>query len=225
MASATTKFQLTLPCALASVSPGLAALHASRAHRAHDVDITYNPPRCPRCGASFLHGAGSIRIIRRTKTKRSQHATALPRPASRFLRYSCSICGNDEDIAVNSSSADVLAIPQPRKRKGGDQRVPHMSSPTSSVRIEKKSKIDPFSAQPAVRQAPVPMPVPPAARSPAPLSSNKPPDAAPKDLPARGKARPKTKSGLQALLAKNREKQEQTRQPNSGGLSSFLQGL
>ena len=232
MDSATTKFQLAIPCVLDQISPGLAALHATRAHRAHDVDVSFSPPRCPRCGASFLHGAGSIRIIRRTKTKKTQRANSTA-PAtqsrfngtSRFMRYSCSVCGSDEDVPVNASNEGVLDMPQPRKRKAVDQRVQSVSSTTTLVHAEKKSKIEPPSAQPAARQAPASTPVslatqPAVSSSPGRLSG-----AAAKDTPSRGKSRPKAKSGLQALLAKNREKQEKDRQQSTGGLSSFLQGL
>lgn len=229
MASATTKFQFALPYVLSSVSPGLAALHAIRAQRAHDVDISYNSPRCPRCGASFLHGAGTIRIIRAKKSTKRHHGAAQPRSASRLLRYSCAICGSDEDIAVDSSSADVLSIPQPRKRKREAQHVPHMPSAITSLRIEKKPKTEtdlaPSSVLPAKRQVPASTSVPVTAKLPATLSSSKPAEAASKTGSSHSKPKPKAKSTLQALLAKNREKQQQNCQENTQGLSAFLQEL
>lgn len=233
MEPATTKFQLALPFILLPLSPGLAALHASRADHAHDVDISFKTPRCSSCGSSFLHGAGTIRIIRRNPSNKTQRGPALPRRA-RFLRYSCSSCGREEDIPVEPSNPDVLqSMPKPKLKKKDalDQRFHHASAKKApSLHHDKKRKagaqFDPPSAHSALRSsASGSLPMLPAAKESMALSSIQSSVIPPKFSADRAKQRQKTKPGLQSLLAKNREKQQQGTQKDNGGLSTFLQTL
>ncbi|KAI0638170.1 hypothetical protein C8Q77DRAFT_1153839 [Trametes polyzona] len=245
--AATAKFQLALPSLLAPVAPHLAALHATRARvlYPHDADLALADTHCSRCGAPFLTTGGHIHTVRK-KSKKRQHGTPT---VTRVLRRSCRACGRNDDVQMNPA-AGASAFPKVRDRaRRKSSTAPHVRSvatplPPSTLahaqqQQQQQQQHAPVSQPRAPRPSlssgpPTPTPsrsssiVPPPSRSStasAPSASAKPAGAQTSD-PAQPKARPKKKAGLQSLLARNREKQEQEKNAKrDSGLSAFLQGL
>ncbi|PSS05418.1 hypothetical protein PHLCEN_2v3907 [Hermanssonia centrifuga] len=238
---ATSKFQFNLPCVLQPVSPALAALHASRARLLHYPEHTaeaLNLTHCSRCGSYLLDGSGRIRTIR--KTPRAEGKARVGTPSVRVLRRSCSVCGHDEDVPVAKGNAEKFpGVPKRRKtsmkvgtmppeqdatlpeapasRKNVASAVPTRESTPVNATLSRSSSAVP-SLQPSRFTTPVPTPSSRSRSSaPAPTPSQ--------SSSSRSMSRPKKKSGLQDMLARNRERQEQEKKADGGGLAAFLEGL
>ncbi|KAI9001029.1 hypothetical protein BD414DRAFT_511632 [Trametes punicea] len=236
--AATAKFQLALPFVLSSISPNLAALHATRARLLYPADNSLAGTHCTRCGTPFLTAGGRIRSIRRKKKKSypGSHATV------RVLRRSCRTCGFDEDVPLETPNPPTF----PKVRDRARRKVP-ITPHASSAAVAKP----PVAAD--VQRAPVSQrhasrslqssttPASSRSSSIAPSTTSRPSPAPPSATPAstsqmpisaqgsgQTKSRLRKKPGLQSLLARNREKQEQEKKRAEGegqGLSAFLQGL
>lgn len=228
--AATAKFQLALPHLLAPISPHLAALHATRVRLLHPADSSLADTHCTRCGAPFLATGGHTRSIR----KKSRKSRDGPSVVVRILRRSCGACGNNDDVPLNAGTASAPAFPSVRERaRRKSSTAPRVSTAATpavfvaaqqqhaSVSQPRASRSLPSSATPGSSRSSTVAPTPPRlAPTPAPPSVKLPESQ-------QAKARPKQKTGLQTLLARNREKQkqEEDRKRDSQGLSAFLQGL
>lgn len=218
MDPATTKHQLALPYVLA-FAPGLAATHAVRARKRHPAspdDPPILPAHCPRCGSSLISGASQLRIRRDPSHTHAQAGGHKPSGASapaahpRYVQQCCGACGHVkktrlESIATLSRSDTVpaaLAESPLLQSLRSDAAPAPAREPSLDHRPERR--IGPSSDSPPAIAA-------------SSVSSAK----------AVSKSRPKKRSGLQDLLARNREKQEQEKQGKSpgGGLAAFLSGL
>ncbi|OSX60250.1 hypothetical protein POSPLADRAFT_1058424 [Postia placenta MAD-698-R-SB12] len=219
---ATAKFQLAVPFVLLQASPGLAALHASRARTLHPSEPALRTTHCPSCGITFLDGGGHIRSVRLSKRRKG----AKRQDCTRALRMSCGACGHQQDLPIESKSSLLSPQPRNRKRQASDAKKAPLSGTTST-----KSVYIPQGAvdrHPTDRTAssPVRSSVPSQAR-PASLQNTTmlPSSSSVTATPPRPKARSKRTTGLQGLLARNREKQAEGKKSSDLGLSSFLQEL
>ncbi|KZT74371.1 hypothetical protein DAEQUDRAFT_189834 [Daedalea quercina L-15889] len=230
VAPATARFQLAIPHILGPVSPGLAALHASRARRLHPSDPTLRTTHCPTCGAGYLDGGGEYRSVRSNGNQRRMNRKDKTQPR-RLLCMSCGICGHREELPVdqdgvppfvqsrqrnvvvsNAETAEALEGNALAAKSGKAAHAWTESKPaglgTSGNGRQHSSKAGSVRLQgisPSVCSEGVTM------------------------TPTAGAARPKAKSkassGLQGLLARSREKQEQEKKSAGPGLSAFLQAL
>ncbi|KAI0771609.1 hypothetical protein BD413DRAFT_604378 [Trametes elegans] len=241
----TAKFQLALPSLLAPISPHLAALHATRARLLHpsDADPSLAGTHCARCGIPLLLSGGRTRAVRvHKKSKTSSRPAPAPQSFARVLRRSCRACGLDEDVPlVGTASAPAFPPVRDRARRtpSAAPRVPRAAAPASEsarVGVHAPPVSQPHPARslhpsetPAASRSSSHAPIPPPAPGPlrAPAASTGPAPGRPQAEmgTAQNKARSKKKAGLQSLLARNREKQEQEKKRESQGLSAFLQGL
>ncbi|TFK89813.1 hypothetical protein K466DRAFT_9811 [Polyporus arcularius HHB13444] len=233
---ATAQFQLAVPSLLATISPSLAALHATRARLLHpQAHPTLAGTHCARCGYPLLASDSQTRSIRKKR-----RGPSTPR---RVLRRSCGSCGHDEDVPLAVDDAPTFPKVRDRVKRKSPSTAPSQprASRASPAELSSPSPLPvpliPRSSQPIARSSqstPIPSrPGPPArattkaarslTSSPAPSSS-----ASQAQDQTRTKARPK-KPGLQSMLARNRERQEQEKKRGEGssrqGLSAFLQGL
>ncbi|KAI0677604.1 hypothetical protein C8Q78DRAFT_100428 [Trametes maxima] len=219
--AATASFQLALPSLLAPLAPHLAALHATRARLRAPSDPSLAHTHCSRCGSPFLASGARTRSVRK-KTKKSPRASAVVR----VLRRSCPACGYDDDVPLDAAHPPVFPKVRDRAARKPSNAAPHGSGAPS------------FASAPQVSQPHAPQLTPASSRSSslappptpsAPVRPVPPPPAGTAErAPTQAKSRQKKKAGLQSLLARNREKQEQEKKRDGhgqGGLSAFLQGL
>lgn len=248
----TAAHQADLPRVLA-FAPALAAAHVLRVRRLqassspspsvpHRADPPLFPTHCLRCGHYLYDGAAAVRVRRdplgSTKTKRRNESARM-----RSVHTRCGVCAYVAVSKVKGDEDDDTGRARfPKAREHKRQKVHGIASlPTLS------SASSPTSAPPTKRaqQSPAPAPPRPIARvasspvptemnvRPSPVDTRQPkmqtasPSAVPGPPTIKNKARPKKKSGLQDLLARNREKQERDRRggPSGGGLAAFLSGL
>ncbi|GJE85022.1 hypothetical protein PsYK624_010990 [Phanerochaete sordida] len=243
---ATARFRAALPAVLQPASPALAAFHATRArlalHPAPDADVL-KTTNCMRCGAYLLDGSGAVRVVRRALGK--GRGRGRGRPYVRVLRRSCALCGCDEDLPLEKSApkrearagaaASLATAPVPSgAAKTGSVQSAGASTPLAAQsRLSSAAPSNQLSRTPSAApsrqssQAPTsqPTPVPSSASGKASASSKASLAPAQNPLDARAKTRPKKKTGLQDMLARNRERQEQEMKAASGGLAAFLQDL
>ncbi|OJT03786.1 hypothetical protein TRAPUB_5608 [Trametes pubescens] len=217
--AATAKFQLALPHLLAPISPHLAALHATRARLLHPADSSLADTHCARCGAPFLATGGHTRSIgKRTRKARNGVAATVC-----ILRRSCGACRHNDDVRLNAGTASAPAFPGTRNRaRRKSSTAPHVSvsaTPVVSVSAQQQHAL---VSQPRASRS-----LPSSATPGSSRSSTIAPTPQLDPTLAQVKARPKQKTGLQALLARNREKQkqEEDKKRDGQGLSAFLQGL
>lgn len=236
-APATAKFQLALPYILGPVSQGLAALHASRARKLHPSDPTLRTTHCPACGADYIDGGGEYRSVRHNGKRGRVHREAKTQP-KRCLQMSCGVCGHREELPIeHDSTPSSLQLRKKRRLVASTADIAiHSSTPAMATKsgeaAHAPAEHKPQAAGRRVvdihRQQPSPslakLSLTPPADSEARKGGNPTPTLS--LPPARSKARPKS-SGLQGLLARNREKQEQEKKTagNLSGLSAFLQDL
>ncbi|EIW61961.1 uncharacterized protein TRAVEDRAFT_70191 [Trametes versicolor FP-101664 SS1] len=240
--AATAKFQLALPSLLAPISPHLAALHATRVRLLYPADSSLADTHCARCGAPFLATGGHTRSIRK-KSRKSKDGVAA---TIRIIRRSCGACKHDDDVVLNAGTASAPAFPsireRARRKSSTAPRVSTAATPAVSVAAQQQhalvsqqraSRSLPSSATPGSSRSSSIAPTP-SRLAPTPASSSSSPGKTSgsfaktpeSQAPAQAKARPKQKTGLQTLLARNREKQKQEdKKRDRQGLSAFLQGL
>lgn len=231
-AAATAQYQLSLPFALSSVSPGLAALHACRARVAYPADPTLSTSHCSHCGVLFHAGGGTVRLVRaRTPIGGSSNGRDGDSPA-RVLRRSCGLCGHVQDVRVERGNESLF--PQPRQRIRDTKLTtstlpdrPKAAAPLTKPDLNMRSQNQPGSH---TRLAPSPSTLPaisPSSHKPTASASSSRSSTPAANRDVRSKSRPKKKSGLQDMLARNRQKQEQEqgKKADAHGLSAFLQDL
>ncbi|KIJ56804.1 hypothetical protein M422DRAFT_40387 [Sphaerobolus stellatus SS14] len=224
--------QSTIIDALRTISPGLAALHASRLTRKQhalqspEQRTPLTPRTCTRCGYASL----SVRVRTRStstkgiqpegnknENKKNKEKASLPtRTRTRVLERTCPTCGF------------VEAVPLPR----GNAQLYTSVRRRVSAPIVSRSEMQPvpqaqIQAQPCI---PSPSPSVSASSSKANSMANSPVPASPVPKPEGvPPKRNKKKSGLQELLARNRAREEQEKNKmkkgTAGSLSSFLEDL
>ena len=232
---ATTNFHLAIPYIL---PPSLAAFHATRARLLYPSHPLFSGTHCIHCGFPLTADNSQTRSVRhkRRKSERGDAATI------RALRRSCRGCGHNEDVPLGAACPPDLPKVRDRVRcKPSTHHRPHASNLATPSSAE-SSSLEPISAQPRLSQQMVSSSTPASSRpssvtgpfsvSPTPSSSTvsrtQRQDVSSVQDTAKARARQKKKSGLQNMLAKNRERQEQEKRKGgrqSAGLSAFLQGL
>ncbi|KZT12468.1 uncharacterized protein LAESUDRAFT_892 [Laetiporus sulphureus 93-53] len=231
---ATARFQLALPYVLAPVSPALAALHAGRARNQLPAEPTLRLTHCAACGASYLDGGGSIRSVRSRKKRMTADGKREPK---RFMRMSCGVCGYREDTPVEHSGASAFPpLTERRDAAGLHSATEAQNFASTSIQVAAVSASSAIPSQPNQPEAlACPSPTTQKTTNPASPADTVPsvpyqrprlhfaPSSRPSPKPspvssvmqasstatARTKARAKKPVGLQAVLARNREKQEQ----------------
>ncbi|KAI0268260.1 hypothetical protein BC834DRAFT_868634 [Gloeopeniophorella convolvens] len=191
-----------LPPVLGQASPSLAAFHAARARSLFPQKDALPLARCARCGHSLLDGNSRTRIVReKHKAKRPNSPTQRriqQSSVSREALPAASPATPPTSIPLASPHPAVL-VTTPRT-DGVDQTRP-LDAPASL----------PSGAHSSQRSSP---------------SSSVSAHAQSQDLSKPKKSRHKQKSGLQEMLARNRERQQHdaaNRGPS--GLATFLHGL
>ena len=237
----TAKFRVQIPCVLQSISPSLAALHATRARLLHhpgpETDVLKDT-NCTKCGAYLLDGTGSIRTIRKTRSFKGKQRPKGPLPYARFLRRSCRYCGCEEDLPMETvkevalqANRAPMAAPTPALASAASTPTPTQSRSTSVIppRTSSAAPSPPSTRQPSAAPSTLSTLAHTSSLSSKAPTPSKPSPAtspAPTALDARAKPRAKKKTGLQDMLARNRERQEQEKKASSGGgLAAFLEGL
>lgn len=229
--AATTAFQLAIPHVLQQVSPALASLHASRFRLLHHPDASSEAlidSHCTKCGTFLYDGSGTIRTVR--PKRRRPKSGATNGSTVQMLRKSCGACGHyrDSDISLEESNAILFQRTAKRQKQSltSDNRtLPSMS--TTPIIAAPEPKVAPVQHMPEVpippkllkpSSSPAPSAYQPQLRAGAPSTSGN---------PSRVEAKKKKKKGgLQEILARNRERQEQEKNKQaSSGLSAFLEGL
>ncbi|KAH7920175.1 hypothetical protein BV22DRAFT_982311, partial [Leucogyrophana mollusca] len=209
-ATATTKFQFSLPFALLPVSPALSALHASRVHRLHPTEaIHLNSSHCSKCGRYLLDGDGTVTLKRTLKRKRKAGGVT---ESQRVYRKTCRACGTSVDVPFISTGSKQF----PRVKSPGVTTTPVIGKPTM-VQSQITSRDIPTSPFPGT---PRHSSTPPVAQVPPKLT------AGPPSVSSKG--RPKKKAGLQEMLERNRQMEKQSEKKKRDGQSSlaaFLTGL
>ncbi|KAJ3474454.1 hypothetical protein NLI96_g12451 [Meripilus lineatus] len=226
----TTKFQFAIPFVLQSTSPSLAALHATRTRLLHHPDPATNllaSSWCPICGQYLHDGSGTIRSVRKPTGNRKKVKRTSKHQFVRVLRKTCHVCGHSSDTPIRP---DQHGVPQ------NPPAIHNEAPPSSSSRPSSTSTPDPPSRRQHVQaissstttercHSPhTPRGVLTREESVHPETPSSGPST---PIPTVPKARTKKHRGLQDMLARNRERQEQERKSDSQnkGLSAFLEGL
>ncbi|CAL1700722.1 unnamed protein product [Somion occarium] len=237
--AATSKFQLSIPFTLQQVSPALAALHASRTRILHYPDPAGDvlaTTHCIKCGSFLLDGTGNIRTVGPDSHKRKRRK--LYSSAAHTLRRSCGTCGYNDDVLLEKGNPLMFQRVGKRHKQSSERSA--MPFPASSractqsqVTSQPESREHTPQGHTKTQQSPVPEKrsshAPSPAPSPSPLpnasrSRSQTPLLSIDTSVARSKVRSKKKSGLQDMLARNRERQEQEKKKQTSSLSGFLEG-
>ncbi|KAG1866555.1 hypothetical protein DFJ58DRAFT_862470 [Suillus subalutaceus] len=202
----TTKFQTALPFALLSISPGLAALHASRVRSLYPDEFdSSSATNCLRCGSYLLAADGSIEL-RRPKKRRKVADKKL-----NAIKITCHRC-----CFISYTSFDRReTFPQSKPTTGAQLSLP---SPVPLVSVSSRSEHKPKEELiPSSSRFSVPVGSSPVAHSTRGTTPNL-------------HTKPKKKTtALQEMLARNREKEaartQSQQKPPPSGLASFLNSL
>jgi hypothetical protein len=199
-------------------APGLAALHATRnrlltqaantSERSHLGAETHQ--RCLRCGSS---GIGQIRVQRITTRRRSFAVNAH----KRVVRWICEDCQFVKDTPLDLGTGPVNL-----HNSQEAARIPAaLYQPSEGINLAIVQSVDHGSAIANPTKTPVTIVKGPSSNTAHPHSS-----AMPAQKLAGSNPRSKQKSSLQALLARNREREAQdaSKQAQSG-LGAFLNSL
>jgi hypothetical protein len=207
--NATRKHLLALPDAL-PFAPGLSALHFARTRH---PDRPEAADRCRRCGADASMGRHRVQRVCRRKP---------PSPPLRVIRWTCGMCHSVVDTPLSSTAKDLAMRDE---------------DTTSSLRLsilQAQMALAPAVLSDAATPPMAAAATPPAVLAPTTVAlqlKNGPPRTVVAPVTSEGiakaKPRQKQKSGLQAMLARNRERDardaaSQSAQPNLG---AFLSGL
>ncbi|ESK96059.1 hypothetical protein Moror_7404 [Moniliophthora roreri MCA 2997] len=196
----TRKFQQSFP-ALLSSSPQLAAFHNSRNLQYSAGEADQPSDSCQKCGAFFhLHydiEQCGTRLVRTKKRRTSPRRT---------VQRTCGNCGWIDRKTVTDGSASLF-----QRRKLASERRPV----DLSISSDKKARDSQIVIPPVLSRNQVSV-TPPPIHSPTP------------EIPGvtkQSRNRPKKKTGLQEMLARNRERQEREKKAGQESLSAFLSGL
>ncbi|KIJ20072.1 hypothetical protein PAXINDRAFT_96340 [Paxillus involutus ATCC 200175] len=202
-AVSTTKYRLSLPFALHSISPALSALHATRASVLHpELSSILHPSHCAKCGAYYFSGDGSShvfgRLEKKTKKKKRKRASA----GRKNLQIICPTCGCFTDLRSNhveptfSPHSNIpqssVSVQPPSASSSVDTTLTRMLSSTTKTLEPPEPSV---SLNPMVRNLPE-----------IAIRGSSPPF--PKQLPHNKSSRTKTTSTLQDMLSHNRRRDE-----------------
>jgi hypothetical protein len=222
---ATTSYQRTLPLVLHSISPKLSALHAARARFLYPDAPPVTTLSCSNCGCLILPNTGNLRVGTRKPKRGAGPADPVN---SKTITKTCFTCGFVQTSHFTSSKAHTFKTARKSKFTGLSQ-----SHPTPNTRFETLgiSLSDPATRSSVIPAAPskiLPIVIEKIPPTPVPLNEK---DIIIPDTPSssspKPKSRPKKPTGLQQLLAKNREQQEKKKASDSkvSGLMGFLDAL
>ncbi|KAF9247098.1 hypothetical protein BU15DRAFT_39252 [Melanogaster broomeanus] len=213
----TTKYRLSLPFALHSISPALSALHATRFSTLHpEASSILQSSHCARCGAYYFSGdAPSHLFTRSEKRKRKRGMSSRPKDLRRF----CSACGFFTDPRIGhleSPHSTILQSPMLAQLPSASIETETTSGPSSTKKSRQQSEPSgsPHSIVKTFFET-------------APRASAQP---VLKQLPRPKSNHSKKPSTLQNLLARDRQRAEvgkahkQTKDSH-GGLAAFLKDL
>lgn len=248
----TAKYVHSLAFALHPISPALAACHASRARLLRPPTLhsdstrrSYPPSSCPRCGIFLLDGTGQVRSVHpstSTRKRKRNGKGSSSSSAGRFSEITCSSCGHVERTSRPVGNATLF--PKVRRRapsaaSGFDSTRTFTPIPSSSrlpaITVSNPPPTHTPSPSSHQQQPPPSIPIlpPPSSSSThsrSQSSTPQPPQPLPQPPPpptTTKKPRTKKKSGLQELLARNKEKQAGNKEGDGpgSGLASFLSSL
>ncbi|KAF8843136.1 hypothetical protein BDN67DRAFT_239728 [Paxillus ammoniavirescens] len=223
-AVSTTKYRLSIPFALHSISPALSALHATRASVLHpELSSILHPSHCAKCGAYYFSGDGSSHLfgrLEKTKKKKRKRAAA----GRKNLQRICSTCGCFTDLRSNHVEPTFS---------------PHSNIPQSSVSVQPlsaSSSVDttstrmPFSTTKTLEPPELSVSLNPMVRDLPESATHGSPPPFSKQPPHPKSSRTKTTSTLQHMLSHNRRKDEARKargktKDSHGGLAAFLKDL
>ena len=195
----TTRFRQSLPHVLLPVSQPLSALHSARG-RLHSPSCPTDPNICSACGTHLHTGTSQSRLARRSRSKKA-----------RVLQTTCLLCDHAQTVPLelySSAKPPALHIPPAEPYVGPNipSRAGSIQPPKTLPTAHKDGPRD--NGEHSATSASLPQ-------------TNRSGAAASK------MARPKKKTGLHAMLARNREQEEKRakNQADQGGLSAFLNGL
>ncbi|KAJ4478174.1 hypothetical protein J3R30DRAFT_3682721 [Lentinula aciculospora] len=228
----TAKFQASIPYALQSVSPALAALHTRRLRKI-STEPTYpdfENSCCNKCGFYLFAGDSNTRVVRMNKAKRRRTDAPTRTHSSsstRARQSTCLQCGwvtesllddrglfpTRQSSSVEISNVEQLHTPSTAAAKSiqnsGDAAVESkaVSSHKTEIVHRQPTSTSQFLTPP---------------RSTVPSAST--------STFTKSKSRPKKKIGLHEMLARNRAKEEKEKAKNisNGGqasLAAFLDSL
>jgi hypothetical protein len=192
-------------------APGLSALHFARTRHQGQ------PPaadRCGRCGADAARGRHRVQRVCRPKP---------PSPPLRVIRWTCGMCHSVVDTPLSSTTKNLAM-------RDADTTSSLKSSILQAQMAPAPDVLSGAATPPMAAAVTPPAVIAPTAMAPVQLK-NGPPRTAVAPVTSEGvakaKPRQKQKSGLQAMLARNRERDardaaSQSAQPNLG---AFLSGL
>ncbi|KIJ70508.1 hypothetical protein HYDPIDRAFT_105257 [Hydnomerulius pinastri MD-312] len=221
LAVATTKYQLSLPLALHSISPSLSALHATRACTLHqEASGIFRSTHCAKCGSYYFSGDGPSYLSRRKKKgKQPRGVTSVPKIFQRTC-HSCGFSANSTTDYVEPSLLSHATIAQPST----SAQPPGASGAATPTPIPPPLTKIPQESESLIRADVI-------------INATTPKNGAPASLQTPSKQsshlktnRTKKPSTLQEMLARDRRREETSKaqkktNDNQGGLAAFLQGL
>ncbi|KAF9268029.1 hypothetical protein L218DRAFT_591684 [Marasmius fiardii PR-910] len=201
--TSTQKFQKHFP-ALLALSPQLSALHNSRNLRNHTNETETPLNLCSKCGAFLYCHPNPIRLVRSKSKREGGKSTSM-----RFLECFCGNCGYLNRRVVENDNPASFPRRKRERMSVSMSSAPSVSEP--SVQTADITRGQDFTSS---------------SSSPTPFTTT------PK-LPAHElkitRNRPKKKSGLQEMLARNRKREEKEKEKvstqNCSRLGAFLSGL
>ncbi|KAH8105862.1 hypothetical protein BXZ70DRAFT_398318 [Cristinia sonorae] len=209
--TATTIFQLNVPRILEPIAPALAALHVRRSRALPETCDSLALTHCASCGTFLLDGTGSVRVVRHARSKRRPKKEGASSRPGRMMRMSCSICGHEQNAPIEETMARVRSSFPGKNAPTITPKTSSEPSKTPSVPVLKDGICPPQISKQSLSSC-----LPSA--QPTPLQGG--------NAQVRAKSRPKKASGLQDMLARNKQREEQERKKQGGtGLSAFLEGL
>ncbi|KAG2042369.1 hypothetical protein BDR03DRAFT_1088825 [Suillus americanus] len=202
----TTKFQTALPFALLSISPGLAALHASRVRSLYPEEFdSSSATNCLRCSSYLLATDGSIEL-RRPRKRRKVADEKL-----NAIKITCHRCGFISYTSFDRRDTSSQSKPTTGAQLSLPSLIPSVSVSSRSDHKPKEELI------PSSSCSSVSVGSSPAAHSTRGTILN--PHTKPK----------KKTTALQEMLVRNREKEaartKSQQKPPPSGLASFLSSL
>lgn len=205
-----------------SVSPSLAAYHYLRLRKAQidSGSIPFSRNRCSKCGYLLLHGTSNTRLVRfyTTRTNKKRIPSTPRSPIVHSVQQTCTTCGYVNNTLLQPVNHNFLFHPRNL-----------LTSPQSSSRPSRPVPQQVTPHTPGTDQLALPDPTPASTDLHPPLHSSPslPPlaNAQPQPRTKPRKSRPKHKTGLQEILARNRERQRDAADRGSAGLSTFLHSL
>jgi hypothetical protein len=207
-------FQLKVSSALLQVSPGLSALHAARFRSLNPSEASeLDDSHCPRCSNLLLKHA-AYTGARPTQKKRERQSSA------HYLSRTCPYCRYETKVTVDNTQRTSFPAVWRRKRDSEANDAKRTIPSTAPVDMPPTAPLAP-TTPPVQPLSPPPSTLSPVIVIPPPAVSS--PSTEPKSS-----SRPKKKSGLQRMLAQNRERAEQERKQAKSaqsGLSAFLSGI